>query len=92
MKNIYQRAYDNGCYLETDCTSITESKWNKLMKGHTKANRKEVVRIALLAGVIDEYQAKEEIKRPYFNPYNHFKTESHIIYVHSSIEYFIKVN
>ena len=89
--NIYQRAINNGCEFEATCVGIGQNKWDELMKGHTKANRKEVVKIALLAGVIDEQQAREEIKRPYYNPYNHYKTKTHIIYVHSMIEHFIKV-
>ena len=89
--NIYDRAKQNGCNLETTCVGCGVNRWDELMEGHTKANRKEVVRIALLAGVIDEEQAREETKRPYYNPYTHYKTKTHIIYVHSGIEHFIKV-
>lgn len=89
--NIYQRAKINGCYLETTCVGCGVNMWDELMEGHKKANRKEVVKIALLSGVIDEEQAREEIKRPYYNPYTHYKTNTHIIYVHSAIEHFIKV-
>jgi len=89
--NIYQKAKNNGCFLECTCVGISLSKWDRLMNGATRANKKEVVKIAEMAGVIDEFQAKEEIKRPYFNPYNHYKTKTHIIYVHSSIEHFIKI-
>lgn len=90
--NIYERAYINGCFFETACVGISIYEWEDLMRGHTKANRKEVVKIALLSGVIDKDQAKEEIKKPHFNPYTHFKTKSHIIYVHSGIEHFIRIN
>lgn len=90
--NIYERAENNGCFFESTCVGIGENKWDKLMAGHTAANRIKVVRIALKAGIIDEWQAKEEIKKPFFNPYSHFKTKTHIIYVNSAIEHFIKVN
>lgn len=90
--NIYERAKKNGVYLEATCVSISQYEWDRLMKGHTVANRKEVVKIALQAGAIDEWQAKEELKKPYYNPYNHFKTRTHIIYVNSGIEHFIKIN
>ena len=90
--NIYQRAYNNGCFFETTCVGIGQNKWDELMEGHTRANKKEVVKIALLSGVIDEEQAREEIKNTYYNPYNHYKTKTHIIYVHSMIEHFIRVN
>jgi len=89
--NIYQRAINNGCEFETSCVGIGQNEWDRLMKGHTKADRKQVVKIALLAGVIDSEQAREETKRPYYNPYTHYKTKTHIIYVHSMIEHFIKV-
>jgi len=92
MQNIYQRAFNKGCYLESTCVDCDIYKWEELMKGHTRADRKKVVKIAESAGVIDSKQAKEEIKRPYYNPYNHYKTKTHIIYVHSGIEHFIKIN
>lgn len=90
-QTIYQRAISNGCEFEATCVGIGQYQWDKLMKGHTRADRKQTVKIALLAGVIDHHQAKEEIKRPYYNPYNHYKTKTHLIYVHSAIEHFIKV-
>lgn len=89
--NIYERAKINGVSFEFTCVGISMYKWDMLMKNHKRADRKKVVKIALMAGVIDEEQAREEIKRPYYNPYNHFKTDSHIIYVQSAIEHFIKV-
>lgn len=88
---LYKRALNNGVISEATCVGIGQYQWDKYMKGSTRANRKIAVKIALLAGVIDEEQAKTEIKRPYFNPYNHYKTATHLIYVHSSIEHFIRV-
>lgn len=90
--NIYERAKNNGCQFVATCVGIGANAWDNFMKGHTRANRREVVKIALQAGVIDEEQAKEELKRPWFNPYNHYKTKTHIIYCHSGIEHFIKVH
>lgn len=89
--NIYQRAKNNGCNFEATCVGIGVNAWDELMEGHTIANQKEVVKIALAAGVIDEEQAHQELKKPYYNPYTHYKTKTHIIYVHSSIEHFIRV-
>lgn len=89
--NIYHRAERNGVYFEATCVGVTVREWDRLMDGHTRADRRKVVKIALQAGVIDEMQAKEELKRPWFNPYNHYKTKTHIIYVNSSIEHFIRV-
>ena len=90
--NIYQRAINNGCQFYATCVDININEWDELMKGATRADRKLVVKIALLAGVIDKEQAATEIKKPYFNPYNHYKTKTHIIYIHSAIEHFIEVN
>jgi len=90
--NIYKRAINNGCNLECTCVGIGVNKWDELMKGARQANKKKVIKIALLAGVIDNEQAREETKRPYYNPYTHYVTKKHIIYVHSGIEHFISIN
>lgn len=90
--NIYERAKRYGVQFETTCVGININHWDELMEGHTRANRKEAVRIALQAEVIDEVQAAQELRKPWFNPYNHHKTKTHIIYVHSGIEHFIKAN
>lgn len=90
--NIYERAKRYGVYFEASCVGISPWKWDQLMKGHTRANKKEVVKLALEAGVIDEKQAKNELSKPWYNPYNMFKTKTHVVYVHSGIEYFIKIN
>lgn len=90
--NIYNRAKRNGVEFECTCVGIAQWKWNKLMKDRTRANRREVVKIALQAGVIDKEQATIELKKPWYNPYNHFKTATHVIYVRSAIEHFIRIN
>ncbi len=91
--NIYERAKQFGAHLEDTCVSCgSVEKWNEYMKGHTRANRREVVKIAVEIGAIDEHYGKIELKNSWFNPYNHFKTKTHIIYVNSGIEHFIKVN
>ena len=89
---LLKRAERNGAELENTCVGCTSHEWENFMKGATKANKKDIVKIALLAGVIGKEQAREEIRRPYYNPYTHFKTETHAIYVHSMIEHFIKIN
>lgn len=89
--NIYDKALLNGAEYEAACTSISKDEWDRLMEGAVKANRKKVVKIALAVGIIDEDQAQAELKHAYFNPYNHMKTATHLIYVHSGIEHFIRV-
>ena len=90
--NIYDRAKTSGAYFETDCVSCGGVKWDELMKGARPANKNKVIKIALLAGIIDEEQARLETKNAYYNPYTHYVTKTHIVYVHSGIEHFIKVN
>jgi hypothetical protein len=92
MTDIYSRAITNGCEFESTCVDINIKMWDRLMKGATRADRKKVVKIAFLAGVIDEWQYKQEANKPWYNPYNHYKTKTHIVYVNSAIEHFIKVN
>jgi hypothetical protein len=90
-QSIYQRAKNNGCFFESTCVGCGIGEWERMMKGTRPANQKKVVKIALLAGVIDKEQAREEIKRPYYNPYTHHVSKNYIVYVNSSIEHFIKV-
>ncbi|MBP6478979.1 MAG: hypothetical protein KA290_14785 [Chitinophagaceae bacterium] len=89
---IYERAKQFGATFEAACSDVSIYEWEKLMKGHTKANQKKVIDIAEQAGVIDSWWAKKERKHSYFNPYIHYKTKTHLIYVHSGIEHFIRVN
>jgi len=91
-ETLYKKAINNGCSFEATCVDININHWDELMEHATRANRVLAVKIAELAGVIDEEQARTEIRKPYFNPYNHFKTNTHLIYVHSSIEHFIRIN
>lgn len=92
IQTIYDRAINNGCYFECTCVGIGADKWDELMKGSRPANKKKVIKIALEAGVIDREQATAETKRPYYNPYTHYVTKTYIIYVHSGIEHFIRVD
>ena len=89
---IYEQAKRNGCYLEATCVSTSQSEWDNLMQGNTKANRKEAIKIALEAGIIDEDSAKKQLRNQSHNPYEHRKTKTHIIYIESCIEHFIKIN
>jgi len=91
-KELYKRAKTNGVEFISSCVGISQYQWDELMKGATRANKKLAAKVAHQAGVIDEFYLKQELRRPYFNPYNHFKTKDSIIYVHSGIEYFIRIN
>ena len=90
-ETLYKKALNNGCSFEATCVDVNINTWDKLMANATRANRKLAVKIAEIAGVIDEEQARTEIRKPYYNPYNHLKTKTHLIYVNSSIEHFIRI-
>lgn len=83
---IYQRAERNGITYESNCGSVSEREWDKLMKGATRANKKMVDKI-----VLSSYKEFEPFVK-YYNPYNHLKTETHLIFVHSAIEHFFRIN
>lgn len=87
---IYDRCRMNGAILVDTCVSAGAKKVEQYMKGARRADRKKVARIALQAGVISEDEYRYEVKNPYYNPYHHYVTKDCIIYVHSSIEHFIK--
>ena len=93
MQNIFYRASMPNARIEYECncTNITKATWNELMKGAQIADKKLCAKIALFAGVIDEEQFELEINNPWYNPYDHYRTKTHIIYTHSAIEHFIKV-
>lgn len=77
--------------FECACHNITSEKWEELMKGARPAARKTVVKAAFECGLMDKWSYDQEIKNPYFNPYNHKRTKTHLIYIHSAIEHFIKI-
>ena len=92
MKNqsIYDRAA-RFAKLDCTCVGINQNRWDSLMKGARPANRKRALKVAFLAGVIDKLQYQQELKNEFFNPYDHFVTRTHVVYVHSRIEHFIRV-
>lgn len=75
-------------YLEydTDCIAISNWKWNDLMEGATIANKQ----------VIDKLVKRhlpnlhDSLALDLYNPYKYYKTEKHLVLVHSGIEYFLK--
>ena len=76
----------NSLHLEGTCVSVGIDKWDTLMEGATVANKR----------VIDRH-VKEYLPDLYeglclnigYNPYRYYKTETHLILVHSAIEYFL---
>ena len=58
------------------------------MKGAVRANK------AIINNLVKEHYEDIYIALGlhYYNPYNYYRTATHLILVHSSIEYFFKVN
>ena len=75
---IYEKAMNNGVYLEATCVGISQSEWDRLMKGAVRADKKKLLKAI---GVKDEYR----------NPYDFYRTQTHLIYVNSAIEHFYKI-
>jgi len=82
--------------LECTCEGIGINKWDKLMKNSVRADKYKIHK--LLKVLCPEnfnvlgFDLKPLKELGWFNPYNYYKTRDHIIVVHSSIEYFFKIN
>ena len=72
-------------YLECTCSDITMDKWEGLMKGAKRMNKKLLHRF-IRKELPELYEA---LCLSLYNPYNYFQTKTHYILVHSAIEYFI---
>ena len=83
---IYERAIANGVELECTCVEIGYGMWELLMEGSTRANSSTVEKILVEQGHLN----RDDVKL--YNPYRHLKTEKHLIYVHSGIEHFFRIN
>ena len=81
---LYRKADLNGISLEATCVGVSQSKWDRLMDGHVRADKAEVERL------IKKHCPKvaKSLSIGLYNPYNAYRTDTHLVYVHSSIEYF----
>lgn len=88
--NIYRQAERNGIYYFANCTGISIRKHEELMPKSTKANGKKIRKL------IKENcpDLAHSLGLDYPNPYEHQsrKKAGLLIYVHSAIEYFLKIN
>jgi len=73
---------------ETDCTAISSRKWEGLMQGAKRTDKRKLNK--LVKEQIPELY--ESLALQYYNPYNYYKTKTHYVLVHSSIEYFLKIS
>lgn len=87
MLPIYKNAL-KGCYLHSTC--VNNIRAARIVDNAKHGNRRLIIKIALMAGIIDAEEAKCELQCNGYNPYVHQRTEKYIIYNHSGINYFIK--
>ena len=71
-------------YLECKCCDISETEWNKLMAGATRANKRVINRL-----IRQHCPGCSELTK-YRNPYTYLKTKTHLIPEHSAINYFFR--
>ena len=88
--NIYSLSY------EYDCTSISVDKWESLMENATKGSVYEINRLVrdLLPDLFHDLALDTRPLKDlgWFNPYCYYKTLTHLVLVHSGIEYFLRIN
>ena len=86
----------NRLVLECTCTEIRVSKWDRLMEGATRADVYKVNRFVkeFLPDLFNSLGFNDKPLKDllWYNPYSYYKTKTHLILVHSSIEYFLKIN
>jgi len=80
--------YDSITSLDLQCTCVTcggIDQWEELMKGAVRADKRKINRLVkrLLPDLYDN------LVLDFHNPYNYYRTEKHLVLVHSAIEYFI---
>ena len=72
--------------LETTCVGCGQRRWDQLMQDAVKANKRTINKL-VQEHLPDLYHG---LALDYYNPYNYLKTKTHLILVHSSIEYFLR--
>lgn len=75
-------------YLECTCSDITKIEWDRLMK-HRRPLNYDWLKKRIKKELPSLYN---ELLMDYYNPYSSqcWSTPTHYIFVHSSIEYFIR--
>ena len=85
----------NSLEYECNCTSISIANWDKLMKGALRADKYKTNRLVekhlpyLFKSLALDQKSLKDLN--WYNPYNYYKTKTHLILVHSNIEYFLKI-
>lgn len=84
-----KQAYNSKIELECTCVGISKYKWDILMHGAKKACGKKIKKMI-------QHQLPElykDLALDFYNPYENksVRTDKHLIYVHSGIEYFLRI-
>lgn len=78
----------NGLCLVATCSSISINEWNTYMDKTTKASG------TVIRGLIKKHlpELYEELRLKFYNPYEYkcVKKKGLLVYVHSSIEFFLE--
>lgn len=84
------QAYNSTIELEYTCVDVTMSEWESLMEGAVKANGSKIR--AMIKKQLPELY--NDLALQFYNPYEQQseRTDTHLIYVSSAIEYFLKIN
>jgi hypothetical protein len=72
---------------ECNCTNISLSTHNSLMRRSVKADKNKVNEL-VRKQLPNLYK---ELALEFYNPYDYGRTDTHLILVHSMIEYFLKI-
>ncbi len=72
-------------WLEATCSGINLAQWNRWMDGATRADHRRI------DGLVRKHlpDLYESLSLNLRNPYHYFKTRTHLILVHSAMEYFL---
>lgn len=89
-KSDYSKARSNGITLIATCAGISETQWNRYMKGTRKANG-SLIRTLIKTHCPELYHS---LALQYHNPYEYqsVRKDGLLVYVHSSVEYFFLIN
>lgn len=82
----YQRARQHGLTFEGACHQITLPEWERLMEGAVVANKRVITQILREQG----HENPDILK--WGNPYQSYRTKTHLVWVHSAIEHFYRIN
>lgn len=73
-------------HCEVTCVSLRYYEFDKLTKNKTKANKK--TRNKLVKEHLPDLY--DSLMLSLYNPYDYYKTDKHLILIHSGIEYFLR--